>query len=129
MQHKWRVTPENMHDAWNYIRRKFEDRDFWDHRPSEDLFEAKEAFKAIPMTSEGLQSFLEGHIDPIQLKRLRTALRVKQSRKKTGKRSIEVPFDLYHRLKNVADAESVTLSQLIERLLKDRESRNPSLFS
>jgi macrodomain Ter protein organizer (MatP/YcbG family) len=128
MQRKWKVTPENRNDVYDYIKRKLNDPAFWDHRTFDDRFAAEDAYRKIKLTSESVQAFLDAHFDPIQLQKLRTALRVKQSRKKAGKRSVELSSDLYDRLRSAAAAESVTLSQLIDTLLKERESRKPSLF-
>jgi macrodomain Ter protein organizer (MatP/YcbG family) len=132
MQRKWKVTPGNRYEVVDYIKRKFDDHTFWDHRSFADQYAAEQAYKELilnKMTSDSIQAFLDAHFDPMQIQKLRTALRVRRSRKNTRKRSIELSGDLYDRLRFAAVADGVTLSQLIDTLLRERESRNPSLFS
>jgi macrodomain Ter protein organizer (MatP/YcbG family) len=126
---KWELPESDASEARLYILRNIDD--MFEHRDIEEKFAAKEAFRGVKSGDyEGLKGWIARHLDDLQIKRLRTALRVAKTRRKKYTRNITLDEDSHMRLAGFAKRYNVTLSEAIDRLIEiaDRQDRQASLF-
>jgi len=136
-QKKWELKKEDAGIAYIYIMRNIKDYKMFEHRESKIAFEAKEQFELIKEAFtkqdnfyELLKEWIEKYFDEIQVKRLRTKIRVERSRWKKDLKQITMDSYVHYRLSEYAKRYNVTLSKAIEKLLDlaEKQDKQGRLF-
>ena len=130
-QKKWELKEEDAGIAYIYIMRNLRNYKMFDHREDNIKFKAEEAFKdVIEVFNKSfnkdtekkrfyrlLKEWIKEYLDDIQIKRLRTKIRVEKSRWKKNLKQITIDDKVHFRLSEYAKSYNITLSEAIDRLL------------
>ncbi len=114
---KYKITKEDSPKAWLYIENKLSDQNY----PDEEFnFENKEEFRNIqPNANSKINKWCEKHLNKKQWQQLKDSIRAKRSRAISDKKSVDLERNAWKMLSTIAKFEDVTLSQAIERHLKN----------
>jgi len=142
-QHKWQLKEEDAGIAYLYILRNLKNYKMFDHREDKIKFEAERAFedivKAFNRTFDKdedkekfyrlLKKWIKEYLDEVQIKRLRTKIRVERTRWRKNLKQITIDEKVHYRLSEYAKSYNVTLSEAIEKMLDvieeiERESKD-----
>ena len=135
-QKKWELKEEDAGIAYIYIMRNLRNYKMFDHREDNIKFKAEEAFKDVIEVFNNsfnkdtekkrfyrlLKEWIKEYLDDIQIKRLRTKIRVEKSRWKKNLKQITIDDKVHFRLSEYAKSYNITLSEAIDRLLDLLES-------
>ena len=137
-QRKWELKENEAGVAYIYIMRNLKNYKFFEHREDEIKFEAKKAFEKVGRLISGdkeiffrhLKEWIEEYLDDIQVKRLRTKIRVERSRWKNDRKQLTIDDKTHFRLSEYAKSYNITLSQAIEKLLDiaEKQDKQGKLF-
>jgi len=134
-QRKWQLRKEDAGIAYIYIMRNLKNYKMFEHREDERIkFEAEEAFKDvieafnksfsndnIDIYKEkfyiSLKKWIKKYLDEIQIKRLRTKIRVERTRWKKNTKQLTIDDKVHFKLSEYAKSYNITLSKAIEKLL------------
>ena len=118
---KWKLV--GLHNAKSYIERKINnDKSFFWHLEYKTIDEAKKSFLECD-TAQKLQDWIETYLQPDQIKKLRTYLRVEKSRSSKSLQNITLKADTRERLADYAKCYNLTLSEAIDKLLDECDKR------
>ena len=114
---KYKITKEDSLKAWMYIESKLSDQNY----PDEEFnFENKEEFKNIrPNANDKINKWCEKHLNKKQWQQLKDSIRANRSRAASDKKSVDLERKAWEILSTIAKSEGVTLSQAIEKHLKN----------
>ena len=124
-QRKWELKEEDAGIAYIYIMRNLKNYKMYDHREDRIKFEAEETFENVKRAfSEDKEDFykllkewIKKYLDEIQVKRLRTKIRVERSRWRKNLKQVTIDSSVHYRLSEYAKSYNITLSEAIEKLL------------
>ena len=131
-QKKWELREDDAGKAYIYIMRNLKNYKFFEHREDEIKFEAEKAFENIERLLFGnkedfyiqLKRWIEKYLDEIQLRRLRTKIRVERSRWRNNYKQLTIDDKTHFRLAEYAKSYNLTLSQAIDKLLNIADEHN-----
>jgi len=114
---KYKITKEDSLKAWLYIEGKLSDQNY----PDEEFnFENKEEFQNIqPNANSKINKWCEKHLNKKQWQQLKDSIQEKQSREISDKKSVDLEKYAWKILSTIAKSENVTLSQVIEKHLRN----------
>jgi len=114
---KYKITKEDSLKAWLYIEGKLSDQN---HPDEEFNFENKEEFQNIqPNANSKINKWCEKHLNKKQWQQLKDSIQEKQSREISDKKSVDLEKYAWKILSTIAKSENVTLSQVIEKHLRN----------
>ena len=125
-QKKWQLKEEDYDFAYNYIMRVLRDDKFFRHLGPVCSLHYEIALENLDILSnkkgvltplEALNFFIELSFDDIQIKKLRTSLRVNKFLKKNPKKLVSLDLETHANLQVYANKNGITLSQAIDNLL------------
>ena len=131
-QKKWELREDDADIAYVYIMRNLKNYKFFEHREDGVEFQAEKDFedvkKAYSQDKENffrqLKEWIEEYLDDIQVKRLRTKIRVERSRWRNNYKQLTIDDKTHFRLAEYAKSYNLTLSEAIEKLLDTAEEHN-----
>jgi len=130
-QRKWELKEKDAGIAYLYIMRNIKDYKMFEHRDNDIYFEAQREFEKIKDIGpendnffSALKNWIEKYLDEIQIKKLRTKIRVEKSRWKKDLKQITIDSYTHHRLSQYAKRYNITLSKAIEKLLDLAEEQD-----
>jgi len=131
-QRKWKLKEEDAGIAYIYILRNLKNYRMFEHREDNKIkFEAEEAFEDVTEAFNKsfakdsnkenffdlIKEWIEKYLDEIQVKRLRTKIRVERMRWRKNMKQLTIDDKVHFRLSEYAKRYNVTLSEAIEKLL------------
>ena len=131
-QKKWKLSQDDADIAYVYIMRNLKNYKMFEHREDGVEFQAEKDFENVKRAfSEDKENFfrqlkqwIEEYLDDIQVKRLRTKIRVERSRWRNERKQLTIDDRTHYRLSEYAKCYDLTLSQAIEKLLNIAEEQN-----
>ena len=130
-QKKWELKEKDVGIAYLYILRNIKSYKMFEHRDNDVYFEAQREFEKIKDLGPEddnffptLKNWIEKYLDEIQIKRLRTKIRVERTRWKKDLKQITIDSYAHHRLAEYAKRYNVTLTGAIEKLLDLAEEQD-----
>ena len=131
-QKKWKLREDDADIAYVYIMRNLKNYKFFEHREDGVEFQAEKAFEDVKKTYSQdkenffrqLKKWIEKYLDEIQVRRLRTKIRVEKSRWRNERKQMTIDDRTHYRLSEYAKSYNLTLSEAIEKLLDIAEEQN-----
>ena len=131
-QKKWKLSQDDAGIAYVYIMRNLKNYKMFEHREDGVEFQAEKDFENVKRAfSEDKENFfrqlkkwIEKYLDEIQIKRLRTKIRVEKSRWRNNYKQLTIDDKTHFRLSEYAKSYNITLSQAIDKLLDFAEDHN-----
>ncbi|HIP15285.1 MAG TPA: hypothetical protein EYG74_07335 [Sulfurimonas autotrophica] len=131
-QKKWTLKKDDADIAYVYIMRNLKNYKFFEHREDGVEFQAEKDFENVKRVfSEDKENFfrqlkkwIEKYLDDIQVKRLRTKIRVERSRWRNDRKQLTIDEKTHFRLSEYAKSYNITLSEAIEKLLDFAEEQD-----
>ena len=124
-QKKWELKEKDAGIAYIYIMRNLKNYKMYDHREDKIKFEAEKAFEDVKRAFsedkeyfyELLKEWIKKYLDEIQVKRLRTKIRVERMRWRKNMKQLTIDDKVHFRLSEYAKSYNITLSEAIAKLL------------
>ena len=131
-QRKWKLREDDAGIAYVYIMRNLNNYKFFEHREDRIHFQAEKDFENVKRAFskdkenffEHLKKWIEEYLDEIQVKRLRTKIRVERSRWRNDRKQLTIDEKTHFRLAEYAKSYNITLSEAIEKLLDIAEKQD-----